>query len=312
MTENPNDFIVENAVVENHFIIEDAKFTIISDNGLIDIALPDNYIYNEDGEEPLHLHNFYELIYAHVPMRIIFENEVWECPKGKLAIIPPKNMHVKQHSYAPTSSDATYDGSVNFSVKKLDVKPDYSLFNTIKNLLAEPIVIKGTDKIKKIVTLLDAGNPQNVLSDKLTSSLYFHELINHIVFETLNGKKLNDIVKVSDSDAGRDYKISTIIYNSYEHDITLELLAQKMNMSSKQISRIIHSMYNCSFRELINTLRMKKAAHLLLTTEKNISSVASEVGYNAAKGFYKAFKSYYGCLPKEYRKKFMNDKNKTG
>lgn len=177
--------------------------------------------------------------------------------------------------------------------------------------MSEPIVIKGTDKIKKIIALLDAGNPQNILSNKLMSSLYFHELVVHILLENLNGKTLNDIIKATDSNAGRDYKISTIIYNSYEHDITLDFLAQKMNMSTKQISRIIRSMYNCSFRELISTLRMKKVAQLLLTTEKKILQVASDMGYNATKGFYKAFKKHYGCLPGEYRKKLMNNNNQT-
>lgn len=119
MTENPNDFIIENAIVETRFIIEDAKFTIISDNGLIDIALPDNFIYNKDGDDPLHLHNFYELIYAHVPMKNIFENEVMECPRGNLAIIPPKIMHVKQHIRALVSSDSAYGSNVNFSLKSL-------------------------------------------------------------------------------------------------------------------------------------------------------------------------------------------------
>ena len=46
-------------------------------------------------------------------------------------------------------------------------------------------------------------------------------------------------------------------------------------------------------------IRLNKAREMLLTTEKNISEVAYEVGFSAPSYFTKCFKEEFGQLPNE-------------
>lgn len=47
---------------------------------------------------------------------------------------------------------------------------------------------------------------------------------------------------------------------------------------------------------------MSAAAILLSDVDRNISSIAEELGYSSAEHFSSAFRSYYRISPREYRK----------
>ena len=53
---------------------------------------------------------------------------------------------------------------------------------------------------------------------------------------------------------------------------------------------------------LINQHRMEEAARMLRETGLSVADIARAVGYDSQSRFTSAFKSYYGVLPREYRK----------
>ena len=54
--------------------------------------------------------------------------------------------------------------------------------------------------------------------------------------------------------------------------------------------------------QYINLTRLSAAVHLLQSTDKTISNIATDVGYNEVPYFTKAFKDEFGISPKEMRK----------
>ncbi|MDO4488709.1 MAG: AraC family transcriptional regulator [Eubacteriales bacterium] len=79
-------------------------------------------------------------------------------------------------------------------------------------------------------------------------------------------------------------------------------LAQELNLSRRQLNRILLQYYGVGFREKMLRARMEYAVTFLRSTDMKIGEIASLVGYTAESSFYKAFLSYYQLTPQQYRK----------
>ncbi len=88
--------------------------------------------------------------------------------------------------------------------------------------------------------------------------------------------------------------------NLTEHG-TEELLAKQMNISRRQLSRVLQMHYGMSFREKMCCSRMDRAGWLLRTTDMPVSAVSEAVGYMSETSFFKAFKMHYQMTPLAYR-----------
>ena len=79
-------------------------------------------------------------------------------------------------------------------------------------------------------------------------------------------------------------------------------LAKYLRMSERQMNRCLMEFYGMSFQQKLVQSRMERASWLLRTTDKSVSQIAEEVGYDAESGFYKEFRKQYGMTPLQYRK----------
>ncbi len=92
-----------------------------------------------------------------------------------------------------------------------------------------------------------------------------------------------------------------------ESDISLEMLAVRMDTTRHNISQVINEHFNLSFHELVNKYRIREAKSILnKDSQKNlhIIDVAYEVGYNNKVTFNKAFKKDTMLTPSEYQKMY--------
>ncbi|WP_031409168.1 response regulator transcription factor [Geobacillus vulcani] len=85
-------------------------------------------------------------------------------------------------------------------------------------------------------------------------------------------------------------------------DLTLESVAQFLNVSPVYLSRMIKQELGISFTHLLTKTRMEKASELLLSTELPIHEIAERVGYDTQHYFSTAFKKTIGVSPNQYRK----------
>ena len=96
------------------------------------------------------------------------------------------------------------------------------------------------------------------------------------------------------------------IYNNYMNDITAMECAKKENLSYSYFSRQFLKTTGKSFKAFLNDIRCKHAEKQLLTTDKQISEISSECGYNDTCYFISVFKTTRGMTPSQYRKEFLN------
>ena len=84
--------------------------------------------------------------------------------------------------------------------------------------------------------------------------------------------------------------------------ITIEDVAAHAGFSTDYFNRIFQAHTGFTVMEYVRFRRMKKAAHLLRTTNLEVLDIALDCGYEAHESFSRAFKKHYGVSPAEYRK----------
>lgn len=76
-----------------------------------------------------------------------------------------------------------------------------------------------------------------------------------------------------------------------------------MNMSRTNLHRKIKSITGFPPSELIRSIRLRKAARLILYKVDTVSQIALMVGFDDYSHFSKAFKKHFGVSPSSYEEK---------
>ncbi len=87
-------------------------------------------------------------------------------------------------------------------------------------------------------------------------------------------------------------------------ELTLTKLAKHLTTSPNHLSQLINSIYQKSYSDYINDLRVAEVSRLLKQDQaktKKIVSLAFESGFNSISSFYTVFKKRTGMTPSEYR-----------
>lgn len=88
-----------------------------------------------------------------------------------------------------------------------------------------------------------------------------------------------------------------------DSDLSVDDLAAAMNLSRVQLYRKVKAISGSSPVELLRTARLNRGYQLLLTTGKNVSEVAYDVGFTAPSYFTKCFKDEFGVSPSDLQAK---------
>jgi len=88
--------------------------------------------------------------------------------------------------------------------------------------------------------------------------------------------------------------------SDYEFDV--ETLARKLAVSRRQLFRKFKAIANTTPNAFIRDIRLKRAAHLLGTSNLTVSEIIHAVGFSDPKYFRTVFKEQFGVLPGEFTK----------
>jgi len=88
-------------------------------------------------------------------------------------------------------------------------------------------------------------------------------------------------------------------------DITLNILANKMNLAPRKLSQILNKNLNENFYTFVNKYRINHAAEMLANpkySDKTVLEILYEVGFNNKSAFNRFFKQFINQTPTEYRR----------
>ncbi len=94
--------------------------------------------------------------------------------------------------------------------------------------------------------------------------------------------------------------VEIIEKNLLNPDFNISFISNKMYLSQKTLNRKIRNLTNLSTINFIISIRLKKAATLILKKELNISEIAYEVGFSDPAYFTKRFKKQFSVKPSDY------------
>lgn len=100
------------------------------------------------------------------------------------------------------------------------------------------------------------------------------------------------------------HEIAEYINLNYKNKVSLDDISKHFYVSKSYLSRIYKEVTGFTVNEYINIVRIKKAKLLLEATDKAITEVAEQVGYDSITYFEKVFKVYMEISPLKYRKAY--------
>ncbi|MBC7327333.1 PocR ligand-binding domain-containing protein [bacterium] len=92
------------------------------------------------------------------------------------------------------------------------------------------------------------------------------------------------------------------IMEHYQDELRLETVAKAVHLSPSYFSAIFKQTTGCSFAKYLTKIRIAKAKELLENSDKSITDIALEVGFNDPAYFAAVFRRDVGVSPLVYRK----------
>lgn len=84
-------------------------------------------------------------------------------------------------------------------------------------------------------------------------------------------------------------------------DLNANEIATNLGMSRVQVYRKVKALIGYSVNDYVINVRLKKAKHLLLHSDMNISQIAYEVGFSSPAYFSTAFKNHFNVSPTDFK-----------
>ncbi|WP_404330155.1 response regulator [Mesobacillus maritimus] len=91
------------------------------------------------------------------------------------------------------------------------------------------------------------------------------------------------------------------IADHFDKAITLEEVAEVVNLSPQYFSKTFKERAGSSFIDYLTELRVKRAKELIRSRQKSVKEVCFHVGYKDPNYFSRVFKKYTGTSPSDYR-----------
>jgi len=107
-----------------------------------------------------------------------------------------------------------------------------------------------------------------------------------------------------DGDAGSDQVNSLVnrIARDFAQPLSASELAAELGMTESRFSRFFRRATGNTFTDFVNRIRVNRACQLLMDTDRMVSHIGYEVGFNNLANFNRRFLEIKGATPSEFRR----------
>jgi AraC-like DNA-binding protein len=113
--------------------------------------------------------------------------------------------------------------------------------------------------------------------------------------------------ELTQADRERAYPIFAYLVENFRGDMSLDKAAAIAGMTPNAFCRYFKRVTRKTFMETVIEYRLNHATQQLIQTDKPVSAICFDSGFNDVSHFYKMFRSKMQVSPLHYRKKFRQD-----
>ena len=95
--------------------------------------------------------------------------------------------------------------------------------------------------------------------------------------------------------------VKEYIWQNMKEEISMKQIADHVHLSSDYMTKLFKKETGLTIKEYMIKKRMERARELLQSSEKTVSDIALEVGYDNLSYFIRQFRGFYGVTPKQYQ-----------
>lgn len=140
-------------------------------------------------------------------------------------------------------------------------------------------------------------------SDVELVNSYLIQKIWHILYQNTDVEYMGKKENYSASSQARLQLMMQYIHQKFAYNISLRDIADQAKVSKSTALNLFQKYLGISPVTYLINYRLQEAAKLLASTEKKVTVISKDTGFDSVDYFCKAFKKYYKLTPTEYRKK---------
>ena len=263
-------------------------------------------IENHKVETPIsmphhHLHDVFEMYYLKKGARYYFiKDKTYYIQPGDLILISPYEFHgtmnIGNHGY----ERVLIHFRKSYLSEILRILPDIDIYELFRNgYRVNRFSPHEQSKVEILLSFMssefEANNPHKEIHLKMMLVQLFL-----LILRCPNWLKESTIAKISPHHQTILDALSYIA-NHYNEDLNLDFVAKKFCFSPWYFSRIFKQATGMLYTEYLNKIRINEAQKLLIKTNKHITEIAGNVGFNSLTNFGRVFKQISGCSPRQYK-----------
>jgi len=96
--------------------------------------------------------------------------------------------------------------------------------------------------------------------------------------------------------------IISYIDSNFSKNLSIKSIAAEFGYSPSYIAHVFHDQLNISFRTYLGSVRSEYAKEQILKSDKNLTEISYECGYNSLNTFCRCFKKHFGIAPSQMKK----------
>lgn len=252
---------------------------------------------------PLHYHPEYEIIYIKKSfgMRVV-GNNIDNYYPGEVIILGPGLPHYHEVGTINTDDDTPIETiAVLFPESIFEANSQFPEFLTVNRLLNKiKYGIELNEHTKEDVqTILE----KMTLEPSLTNLLSIYSIID--VLSRTNSSFTQLSTQHYDNKRLHNAKMKYVqnyLKEHYLENVRLKEVSELIGLSKTAFCNYFKSQTGHTYTYYLNLLRISKACELLVSSTKNVSQIAFEVGYENLGYFNRKFLEIKGKTPKAFRK----------
>jgi len=276
---------------------------VVYENPLLSIRIF-RTLRDEGGFTNWHYHKQLELLLImEGQLDVYLEEDSYHLDPGEVIIIGDSELHRDRSNKVLDYIVLQFDLEQFFDHSSIPYMRYFSETHT--PLSKANYIFRENEEIKKQTAACIEGILEEVKRKDTGYELAVSILIKQILLLLLRGDTRKILVEQDNFEKIRLKPVLDYVENHLNDRIQVEEVCKIANMSYYYFVKYFKKTIGLSFTEYVNYRKVKWAERILLTKDLSISEVGEKIGMPNMAHFYKMFKKYNDCSPKQFQRKML-------